>query len=77
MTLEELIEKAIIDVKYYQDRLDEAELKLEAFYAAVDSKMPYSKPDNPYKHNEMPNFEWTKDSLDDLIKDIKNIRKFP
>jgi hypothetical protein len=69
MTLEELIEKAIIDVKYYQDRLDEAELKLEAFYAAVDSKMPYSKPDNPNKHNEIPNFEGTMDLLDDLWKE--------
>jgi hypothetical protein len=43
MTLEHLIEKAIIDVKYYQDRLREAELKLDAFYIARDTKA-----DNPY-----------------------------
>jgi len=38
MTLEHLIEKAIIDVKYYQDRLEEAEAKLHAFYTARDMK---------------------------------------
>jgi len=38
MTLEHLIEKAIIDVKYYQERLDEAESKLDAFYTARDCK---------------------------------------
>ena len=43
MTLEHLIEKAIIDVKYYQDRLAEAEAKLDAFYTAQDAKA-----DNPY-----------------------------
>jgi len=38
MTLEHLIEKAIIDVKYYQERLEEAEVKLDAFYTARDLK---------------------------------------
>jgi len=38
MKLEHLIEKAIIDIKYYQDRLDEAETKLAAFYTARDLK---------------------------------------
>jgi len=43
MNLDNLIEKAIIDVKYYQERLREAELKLDAFYIARDTKA-----DNPY-----------------------------
>ena len=43
MTLDNLIEKAIIDVKYYQERLREAETKLDAFYIARDTKA-----DNPY-----------------------------
>ncbi len=38
MNLDNLIEKAIIDVKYYQDRLREAETKLDAFYIARDAK---------------------------------------
>lgn len=42
MNLDNLIEKAIIDVKYYQERLREAELKLDAFYIARDTKA-----DNP------------------------------
>jgi len=42
MTLEHLIEKAIIDVKYYQDRLEEAKSQLDAFYIAQDAKA-----DNP------------------------------
>lgn len=43
MNLDNLIEKAIIDVKYYQERLREAETKLDAFYIARDTKA-----DNPY-----------------------------
>jgi len=43
MNLEHLIENAIIDVKYYQDRLREAEAKLDAFYIAQDAKS-----DNPH-----------------------------
>ena len=43
MNLEHLIEKAIIDIKYYQERLREAETKLDAFYIARDCKS-----DNPY-----------------------------
>ena len=43
MNLDNLIEKAIIDVEYYQDRLREAETKLDAFYIARDTKV-----DNPY-----------------------------
>tara|TARA_R110000744_G_scaffold308476_1_gene416548 strand:- start:309 stop:446 length:138 start_codon:yes stop_codon:yes gene_type:complete len=45
MTLEHLIEKAIIDIKYYQDRLEEAETKLNAFYTARDLKneSPYRR----------------------------------
>ena len=39
MNLDNLIEKAIIDVKYYQDRLEEAEAKLHAFYTARDLKV--------------------------------------
>ena len=42
MNLEHLIENAIIDVKYHQDRLEEAEAKLDAFYIAQDAKS-----DNP------------------------------
>ena len=42
MRLENLIEKAIIDIKYYQDRLAEAEAKLDAYYIAQDAKS-----DNP------------------------------
>ena len=42
MNLEHLIEKAIIDIKYYQNRLREAETKLDAFYIAQDAKS-----DNP------------------------------
>ena len=38
MNLDNLIEKAIIDVKYYQERLREAETKLDAFYIARDTK---------------------------------------
>ena len=38
MNLDNLIEKAIIDVKYYQERLREAELKLDAYYTARDTK---------------------------------------
>ena len=38
MNLEHLIEKAIIDIKYYQDRLRKAETKLDAFYIAQDAK---------------------------------------
>lgn len=38
MNLDNLIEKAIIDVKYYQDRLAEAEARLDAFYTARDCK---------------------------------------
>jgi len=38
MNLDDIIEKAIIDVKYYQERLREAELKLDAFYTARDCK---------------------------------------
>lgn len=38
MNLEHLIEKAIIDVKYYQERLRESETKLDAFYTASDAK---------------------------------------
>ena len=64
MTLEHLIEKAIIDVKYYQDRLDEAEAKLDAFYTAQDAKA-----DNPYK--DIPGFEGTLEALENL----KNITK--
>jgi hypothetical protein len=42
MNLEHLIENAIIDVKYYQGCLREAETKLDAFYIAQDAKS-----DNP------------------------------
>ena len=42
MNLEHLIEKAIIDIKYYQDRLREAETKLDAFYIAQDAKADIS-----------------------------------
>ena len=67
MTLDNLIEKAIIDVKYYQERLREAELKLDAFYIARDTKA-----DNPYKlPEEIPNFKGCMDALDEL----KNITK--
>jgi hypothetical protein len=67
MTLDNLIEKAIIDVKYYQDRLAEAEAKLDAFYTAQDAKA-----DNPYKlPEEIPNFKGCMDALDEL----KNITK--
>ena len=38
MNLENLIENAIIDVKYYQGCLREAETKLDAFYTARDCK---------------------------------------
>ena len=38
MNLEHLIEKAIIDIKYYQGCLREAETKLDAFYIAQDAK---------------------------------------
>ena len=43
MNLDDIIEKAIIDVKYYQDRLREAEHKLDAYYIARDTKA-----DNPH-----------------------------
>ena len=45
MNLDTLIEKAIIDVKYYQERLRESETKLDAFYTARDAKSdnPHSK----------------------------------
>tara|TARA_R110002012_G_scaffold317019_1_gene532759 strand:+ start:267 stop:464 length:198 start_codon:yes stop_codon:yes gene_type:complete len=65
MNLDNLIEKAIIDVKYYQDRLAEAEAKLDAFYTAQDAKA-----DNPYK-KDIPGFEGTLEALDNL----KNILK--
>jgi hypothetical protein len=65
MNLDNLIEKAIIDVKYYQDRLREAETKLDAFYIARDTKA-----DNPYK-KDIPGFEETLEALDNL----KNILK--
>jgi len=64
MNLENLIEKAIIDVKYYQDRLREAELKLDAYYTARDTKA-----DNPYK--DIPNYKECIEALDEL----KNITK--
>jgi hypothetical protein len=38
MNLDDIIEKAIIDVKYFQERLREAELKLDAYYTARDLK---------------------------------------
>jgi hypothetical protein len=43
MNLDNLIEKAIIDVKYYQERLKEAELKLDAYYTARDLKEDITK----------------------------------
>ena len=53
MNLDDIIEKAIIDVKYYQERLREAELKLDAYYTARDTKA-----DNPYKlPEEIPNYK--------------------
>jgi len=64
MNLDNLIEKAIIDVKYYQERLREAELKLDAYYTARDTKA-----DNPYK--DIPGFEGTLEALENL----KNITK--
>ena len=64
MNLDNLIEKAIIDVKYYQDRLAEAEAKLDAFYTAQDAKA-----DNPYK--DIPNYKECIEALDEL----KNITK--
>lgn len=63
MTLEHLIEKAIIDVKYYQDRLAEAEAKLDAFYTAQDAKA-----DNPFSANEFDTK--LKSKLDELNIDI-------
>ena len=67
MTLQNLIEKTIIDVKYYQERLSEAESKLDAFYTAQDAKA-----DNPYKLPEdIPNFKGCIDALDEL----KNLTK--
>jgi hypothetical protein len=65
MNLEHLIENAIIDIKYYQDRLEEAEAKLDAFYIARDCKS-----DNPYKE-DIPGFKETVEALEDL----KNILK--
>jgi hypothetical protein len=64
MNLDDIIEKAIIDVKYYQERLREAELKLDAFYIARDTKA-----DNPYK--DIPNYKECIEALDEL----KNITK--
>tara|TARA_R110002020_G_scaffold314993_1_gene530194 strand:- start:412 stop:615 length:204 start_codon:yes stop_codon:yes gene_type:complete len=67
MNLDDIIEKAIIDVKYYQERLREAELKLDAYYTARDTKA-----DNPYKlPEEIPNFKGCMEALDEL----KNITK--
>tara|TARA_R100000935_G_C2824713_1_gene161646 strand:+ start:153 stop:356 length:204 start_codon:yes stop_codon:yes gene_type:complete len=67
MNLDTLIEKAIIDVKYYQERLRESETKLDAFYTARDAKS-----DNPYKLPEdIPNFKGCIDALDEL----KNLTK--
>ena len=63
MTLEHLIEKAIIDVKYYQDCLYEAETKLDAFYIAQDAKS-----DNPFSANEFDTK--LKSKLDELNIDI-------
>ena len=65
MNLDNLIEKAIIDVKYYQERLAEAEARLDAFYTARDCKS-----DNPYK-KDIPGFEGTLEALENL----KNITK--
>ena len=66
MTLEHLIEKAIIDVKYYQDRLEEAEAKLHAFYTARDMKEAYGT-----FPKTIPGFG----ECLDVLNDLKNITK--
>ena len=63
MNLEHLIENAIIDVKYYQGCLREAETKLDAFYIAQDAKA-----DNPFSTNEFDTKLESK--LDELNIDI-------
>ena len=63
MNLENLIENAIIDVKHYQDRLREAETKLDAFYIAQDAKS-----DNPFSAKEFDTKLESK--LDELNIDI-------
>tara|TARA_R110002167_G_scaffold358054_1_gene573857 strand:- start:114 stop:317 length:204 start_codon:yes stop_codon:yes gene_type:complete len=63
MNLENLIENAIIDVKYYQGCLREAETKLDAFYIAQDAKS-----DNPFSTKEFDTKLESK--LDDLNIDI-------
>ena len=63
MNLEDIIEKAIIDVKYYQNRLEEAETKLDAFYLAQDAKS-----DNPFSANKFDTK--LKSKLDELNIDI-------
>ena len=63
MNLEHLIENAIIDIKYYQDRLREAETKLDAFYIAQDAKS-----DNPFSTKEFDTK--LKSKLDELNIDI-------
>jgi len=63
MKLDNLIEKAIIDVKYYQERLAEAETKLDAFYIAQDAKS-----DNPFSTKEFDTK--LKSKLDELNIDI-------
>lgn len=52
MNLDNLIEKAIIDVKYYQDRLAEAEARLDAFYTARDCKGKMTYDCGMTHHNE-------------------------
>ena len=63
MNLENLIENAIIDVKYYQGCLREAETKLDAFYIAQDAKS-----DNPFSTKEFDTKLESK--LDELNIDI-------
>ena len=63
MRLENLIEKAIIDVKYYQEHLAEAEAKLDAYYIARDTKA-----DNPFSTQEFDTK--LKSKLDELNIDI-------
>tara|TARA_R110002074_G_scaffold95939_3_gene208734 strand:+ start:1224 stop:1427 length:204 start_codon:yes stop_codon:yes gene_type:complete len=63
MNLEHLIENAIIDVKYYQGCLREAETKLDAFYIARDAKS-----DNPFSTKEFDTKLESK--LDELNIDI-------
>jgi len=80
-TLEDLIEESIIDVKYYSERLKETECKLDAFYTARDVKADaqnlrdFKADKGSDLKKPIHGFEGTMDILDDLINDIKNIRK--